>query len=456
MKRLVRENGLSAFVAGAATATMAWLGLYGFAWNDYETEARPAFDALVHGHAVEFLRLAPAYGGSFVERAPFALLPGLWGGGDLAVYRMVALPCLLAAAMLGVWLVARMRSEGRPALTRAVVLGLCVANPLTLQAFEIGHPEELLGACMCVVAVLLASRDRPLLAAILLGLAIANKEWALLAVGPVLLALPSRRLLCLAVAGAVTLAVLAPLALVSSGGFLAGTRGVATPSASIFQPWQIWWFLGHHGALVHGLYGSAKVGYRIAPGWVGRVSHPLILLAGAIVTATLWLSAHKRRAAGGALVSERNALLALALLLLFRCILDTWDTDYYPLPFIFALLLWEVSGPAERPPLLTLSSTVLVWLTFQWSPTHISADAQAGLFLAWSVPLATLLALALYRPRSRSGVLAFELLLQTPKRQAIALNALASDRRDTEILDHRKRSPWLACLDVREMHLGGR
>src|SRR6185312_10342493 len=104
--------------------TMAWLGLYGFAWNDYETEARPAFDALVHGHAIEFLRIAPAYGGSFVERAPFALLPSLWGGGDLAVYRMVALPCLLAAAALGVWLVARMRNEGRPALSRAVVLGL--------------------------------------------------------------------------------------------------------------------------------------------------------------------------------------------------------------------------------------------------------------------------------------------------------------------------------------------
>src|SRR5580693_1958709 len=216
MKRLVRENALSAFIAGATTATMAWLGLYGFAWNDYETEARPAFDALAHGHTLEFLRLAPAYGGSLVERAPFALLPGLWGGGDLAVYRMVALPCLLAAAALGVWLVARMRAEHRPALSRAVVLGLCVANPLTLQALEIGHPEELLGACMCVVAVLLASRDRPVLAALLLGLAIANKEWALLAVGPVLLALPGRRLLCLTISTAVTLAVLAPLALVSS------------------------------------------------------------------------------------------------------------------------------------------------------------------------------------------------------------------------------------------------
>ena len=101
---------------GSRDATMAWLGLYGFAWSDYDTEARPAFDALTHGHVLEFLRLAPAYGGSLVERAPFALLPGLWGGGQLAVYRMVALPCLLAAAALGAWLVAQMRAAGRPTL----------------------------------------------------------------------------------------------------------------------------------------------------------------------------------------------------------------------------------------------------------------------------------------------------------------------------------------------------
>ena len=413
---MVRENALCAAIAGAATATMAWLGLYGFAWNDYETEARPAFDALQHGHLLEFLRLAPAYGGSFVERVPFALLPGLWGGGSLAVYRMVALPCLVAAAALGLWLVARMRRDAKPTLARAVVLGLCVANPLTLQALEIGHPEELLGACMCVAAVLLASRDRPILAAILLGLAIANKEWAVLAVGPVLMALPSRRAMCLAVAGAVAVAILAPLALVASGGFLAGTRAIATPPSAIFQPWQVWWFLGHHGALVHGLYGSAKVGYRIAPSWVGRVSHPLILLVGAAVTVALWTAALRgrdktRRRRGApvsertrsrrkALLSERNALLALALLLLLRCMLDTWDTDYYPLPFVFALIAWEATGPAHRPPLLALSATVVVWLNFQWAATHISADAQAALFLAWSVPLAAGLGVALCKPRA--------------------------------------------------------
>lgn len=333
------------------------------------------------------------------------------GRGELAVYRMVALPCLLAAAVLGVWLVARIRAEGRSLLNRAVVLGLCIASPLTLQALEIGHPEELLGACMCIAAVLLANRNRMVPAALILGLAIANKEWALLAIGPVLLALPAkRRLLCLMIAGATSVVVLAPLALVSSGGFISGTQAIANAPSSIFQPWQVWWFLGHHGALVHGLFGSPKVGYRIAPSWVGGISHPLILLVGAAVTASLWLS-RRRRASSTALLGERDALLALALLLLMRCVLDTWDTEYYLLPCVFTLLTWEARRPSDRPPVLALSSTLLVWLTFQWAPAHVSADAEAALFLAWSLPLMGLLGVALYRPR-RTLVERYELLRQ--------------------------------------------
>jgi hypothetical protein len=420
VRRLVRENALCVFLAGVSSATMAWLGLYGFAWNDYDNEARPAFDALVHGHAIEFLRLVPAYGGSLVERAPFALLPTLWGGGELAVYRLVALPCLLAAAALGVWLVKQMRTEGRTSLARAVTLAICVANPLTLRALELGHPEELLGACLCVAAVLLAIRDRSLWAAVLLGLAIANKEWALLALGPVLLALPSnRRLLCLGVTAVVAAAVLAPLALVSSSAFTAGTRGIAAPAATIFQPWQIWWFLGHHGALVHGLFGAPKVGYRIGPAWASLLSHPLILLTGLILTAALW--SRRCRAPGAGRLSERDALLALALLLLVRCVLDTWDTVYYPLPFVFALLAWEVRGSVQRPPVLALSSTVLAWISFQWLPEHVSPDAQAAFFLAWSLPLTALVAATLYAS-GRALVKRDELLRQArePFRPVIA------------------------------------
>jgi Glycosyltransferase family 87 len=402
MRRLLRENALCALMASAGCATLAWMGLYGFGWNDYEVEAKPAFDALVHGHLASFLQLAPAYGGSLVERAPFALIPELWGGGELAVYRMVALPCLLAAAALGVWLLVRMRAQGYGTLARAVALGLCVANPLTLSALEVGHPEELLGACLCVAAVLLASRDHPLWAGLLLGLAIANKEWALLAVGPVLLALPAkRRLRCLASAGAIAAAVLLPLTLSASGGFAASAGATASTSSTIFQPWQIWWFFGYHGPHVYGLFGMPLVDYRTGPAWAGVISHPLIVVVGFALAGSLWLQ--RGRSARG--VSERDALLLLALVLLLRCLLDTWNTGYYMLPFMLALLAWEVSSARRRPPILTLVGVVLPWICLHELSAHGgNPDLQAVLFLAWTLPLAAALSLRLYAPGLKLSV----------------------------------------------------
>lgn len=408
----MRENALCALAAGGASAAMAWLGLYGYAWSDYEVEAQPALNALTHGHVLAFMRLAPVYGGSLVERAPFALLPGVWGGGSLAVYRLVAVPCLLAGAALGVWLCAWMRAAGRPKVWRAVALGVCVANPLTLRALELGHPEELLGACLCVGAVLAGARGRSIWAGVLLGCAIANKEWALLAAGPVLLAVPAgRRGRCLVSAGAVTAAVMGPLLLVSAGGFAASVRGAAIAHSTIYQPWQAWWFAGWHGPMVHGLFGAPKPGYRTGPAWASALSHPLIVAVGLGLAGALWL--RRRRDAepvavsGPAMVrrpvtvSGPDALLALALVLLVRCVLDTWDTVYYALPFVLALLAWEVCGREgeSRPPVLALASTALAWWSYQWLPAHgASPDAQAGAFLAWTVGLAGVLALRLYAP----------------------------------------------------------
>jgi hypothetical protein len=402
MRQTARENAPCALAALAGCAAIAWLGLYGFAWNDYDNEARPALEALVHGHVADFLRLAPAYGGSLVERAPFALLPGIWHGGPLAVYRSVAAPCLLASALLGMWLVARMRREARPVLHRAIALAVCVANPITLRALEVGHPEELLGACLCVAAVLLAGEGRGLWAGLALGLAIANKQWALLAAIPVLIALPrASRAACLAAAVAVTVTILAPLALIGSGGFVTAARASATAPSTIFQPWQVWWFFGHHGALVHGAFGVPKPDYRAGPAWTATVSHPLVVVVGFSLSVALWL-----RERASVRIGARQALLALALAMLMRCVLDTWDTEYYLLPFVLALLAWEVGAQTMRPPVLALTASVLAWVSFQWLPAHVSPDLQAGCFLAWSLPLAGLLAWRLFAPAGASRRLA--------------------------------------------------
>jgi hypothetical protein len=405
MRRFARENALCALAAGAASVAIGWLGLSGFLWTDYETEAEPAFSAISHGHVLEFLRLAPTYGGSLVIRAPFALLPSLWGGGQLAVYRMVAVPCLLAGAAFAVWLCARMRALGLPALWRALAVGICVANPMTLQALETGHPEELLGACLCVVAVLLALRGRALWAGVLLGLAIANKEWALVAAGPVLLALPVRERrpigLCLAGATATVGVVLGPL-LLASKAFATNVGATAIVSSSIFQPWQVWWFFGWHGPLVH-RGATALHGYRVGPTWASTISHPLVVVVGLAAAATLW---RWRRRHGGAdrMGGAEAPLLLLALVLLLRCLLDTWDTGYYMLPFTIALLTWETVG-LRRAPILTLAGVLAPWIALAQLSHTLSPDQQSALFLAWTLPLAGALALRLHDPgRARTAV----------------------------------------------------
>jgi hypothetical protein len=426
MRARARENAIWIVLGAAATAAMAWVGLVDFTWTDYETEALPAVQALVHGHLHSFFTSAPVYGSSLLERAPFAFVPGLWGGGDLAVYRMLALPCLLGGLLLGLWLLARIRAQGASRFTQAVTLGLCVANPLTLAGLELGHPEELLGGALCVAAVLLAARERPLWAGLALGAAIADKQWALLALGPVLLALPTRRMLCTSLAGAVSVALLAPFLLVAPETFKTATHLAATPDSTIFQPWQLWWFLGHHGHVVHGLFGAIKPGYRTAPSWAGPISHPLIMALGLPLTLGAWAKLRRDPAFPNAIATaafaadaplagtspeerlsaslrlrESHALLLLALLLLLRCMLDTWDIVYYPLPFVLALGAWEALG-LGRVPVLALASSVAVWGEWRWLPSYISADGQAAFFAAWAIPLAVGLGLALYRRPARA------------------------------------------------------
>ncbi|HWF35843.1 MAG TPA: glycosyltransferase 87 family protein [Solirubrobacteraceae bacterium] len=378
--------------AGLAIAVVAWLGLYGWAWTDYDDEARPAFDALVNGHFTSFLQLAPTYGGSLLMRAPFVMIPHLWGGGELAIYRAAAAPCLLASACFGVWLVARMRGLGRGRSAMALALVLCVANPITLPALEIGHPEELLGAVLSVAAVLLAMSGRPVWSGIALGLAIANKEWALVVTGPVLLALPDRRPRALLTAVGVAAAFAAPFLLAGSGGFTTGVKAATVNQSPIFQPWQAWWFFGSHGHIIRNLYGDIKVGYRAPPGWIGTIAHPLIVAVTVPLTLfCLWLR-RRRRARPG-----HEALLLLVLVLLLRCALDPWDISYYSLPLLFALLTWEALT-FSRPPLLALAAACAAWVVYQWTPHHLSADLQALTFLAVVIPAAAAVAVALYAP----------------------------------------------------------
>ena len=376
-------RSLAPWIAFAALGPLALasLGLLGFAFTDYEVEAAPAFAALVHGDLTRFLELCPAYGGSLMMRAPFALAADALGGGEVAVFRAVAVPCLLAGAALGVVLAASLLARGAGRGTVAIVVGLCAVNPITLRALDIGHPEELLGAALSAGAVLAALRGRSTLAGVLLGLAVANKAWAVLAVGPVLLALQADRRRALAIAGAIAAAFVLPLLLT---GAASGQPGAAAQTGSIFQPWQVWWFLGSTGEVIRGADGVVKEGYRAAPGWVSPLSHPLIVGLALPLSLLAW----RRRS---------DPLLLLALLFVLRCVLDPWNTAYYALPAIITLVVWEATR-TERPPVYALAVTMATWATWEWVVPAASADVEALVYLGWSLPLVGLLGWRLYAP----------------------------------------------------------
>ena len=382
------ETALWILLAVAASLTMIWGWSWNVVLNDYGTEAAASFTALLHGHVDAFLQTAPSYGATFLLRAPFALPGSLTGASALLIYRLSALPCMLAIAALGVWLATDLRRHGGGIVAAAVALALCAANPITYKVLEIGHPEELLGGALCVAAVLLALRGRANWAALALGLAIANKQWALLAIGPVLVALPAQRWRTLIGAGAVAVAFVAPIMLSTVTVKAATSRLIVSDTGTLFHPWQVFWFFGPRGHWLPVMGNYIPRGFRLPPSWLGGRAHLLIVWLGVPLT----LFALRRR------TRPADALLLLALLMLLRCWLDPWDNVYYPLPFIVALLAWETTV-ARRLPFAAAAATAATWLIFDYLPLHLTVDEQAVSFLVPATLTLAALAAVIYRLR---------------------------------------------------------
>ena len=391
---MARPSHFHAAILLGAALLVGWMSLTGFVWTDYENEAEKPLAALVGGDIGAFLAGAPGYGGSLILRAPFAFLPSVWGGGDLAVYRSMAAPCLLAGVVLGLVLIAH-RRRAFPEVGWPILFGLlAVASPLTLLALDVGHPEELLGATLCAGAVLAAIWDRPLLAAVLLGAALGNKAWAVLAVGPVLVTLSRDRIKVLVIAGVVAAALTVPFLAAAGSGHVGN---ITAHTSTIFQPQQIWWFLGDTGNEVIGGNGLPKVDYRTPPAWLPPLSHPLIAALGLPLTLLWWW---RRR---GTAHAREDALLLLALLFMLRCLLDTWNFSYYHIPLAISLLCWEALRHA-RPPVMTLTVVTCIWLMWQKLPGVLSPDMQSVAYVLPALALTAWLIRGVYFPGSHLAV----------------------------------------------------
>ena len=314
---------------------------------------------------------------SVLLRAPVAALVGpdsIWA------YRLGALVCLLALVALAALIAPRV-SAG----TGLLAALLLILRPGTVDALHLGHPEEPLGAALCVTALLLA-RDHPIGSGIVLGAALATKQWALIAIAPVLIAAaPAQRVRLAAVAAGVAALVIVPVAAADPHAFISALDHPAF-GLSAMRTGNLWGFTAITETVPLG-HGESTVVYLV-PDWLQHIAHPLV------AALTLGLGA-------AALRGRRNVdpLALFALLMLVRCALDPWNHAYYHTPFIVALIVWEVVE-ARRTPWLGALSAAWIGLVF-----HCSLPLSDVLYAVWALPMIGWLSLRAMRlePGQASG-----------------------------------------------------
>jgi Glycosyltransferase family 87 len=377
-KRLRRAAYVVAVVGLSLRATLA--GTQSVAFGDYRVDAMGPIDALSRGDLHGFFAGQPLMGSfSLIVRAPFVAVAHAVGGGEGLSYTLGSLACVLGLATLAAWLVSEMGRLKRQVIARAGITLLFIFNPLTVNSLMWGHPEELLAIALAIAAVLAASRGAAGWSGVALGLAIATKQWTLVAVAPTLLAAPhGRHRLALSgacVVGALTL----PGALINTHAFASTGKGIASVNSWVSTV-NVWWLVSHARlrTVFDGVGAHNVVRYTLSPS-LNLVPHALIVALGVPIGAALWF---RQRT-----VSIDRALALLAMLLLARCVLDPWDNRYYHLAFLVALLAYDAIATRGLPLVSTLA-TVLVWATF-WHVAPLGDDALLNaIYLSWTVPLA--------------------------------------------------------------------
>jgi len=388
------RRGLSVGIVGLGCI---WLVSMISGTGDWSGDSWPAVNALAHGQLSEYLS-AKAMMGPFATliEAPFVAFSG---GTASDAYQWAVVPCLLAAGLLGVYLAGVARRRGATAPAQFLVGALCLANPLTLEALRGGHPEEILTAALAVAAVASASEGYELRAAVMLGLAVASKQWAVIAVLPVLMALPGRRVRAGLTAAVVTIALTLPGLLAAPASFSEVNHNAAT-TGRIVTPWSVWYPVARVKTEVHQIDATRLVAHiHEAPPLVGSLSHPLIVL----LTLVLPLGLAARRGRFG--VSGPDAMALLALLALLRCSLDPVDNLYYHEPLLLALIGWDALA-CRGLPVRALGGMALALLIREWSYHLGDLAAFNHAYVAVVLVGGLAISLALLRPAWWTRVLA--------------------------------------------------
>ena len=174
------------------------LSARGFGWHYFVTGAR----LLDSGHALHLFVLDPA-----LQSGPlaFAAVLSLTALLPAHLAELVGMAAMAAAGLLVVWLLELLtrRSEAGVSPGRLLAIGLAVTGVWPELAVHWAHPDDVLALTALLGALLALAHGRAVAAAVLVGLAVDCKPWALLFV-PLLLLGPRRTRLATAAACAVT------------------------------------------------------------------------------------------------------------------------------------------------------------------------------------------------------------------------------------------------------------
>jgi hypothetical protein len=376
-------RALIALAAAAAVVAIANPAMGDYAAADSasnDDNAAPALAALIDGDLGRALEVQPVMGPVTVAlRWPFAAAGHALGGRGLE-YAFGAAACLWILALLAIALARRAHRLGGERLTGPVVLLLLIANPVTLSAMEVGHPEELVAAALATLAVLLAGRDRAVLTGLVLAAAAASKPTAALAAPVALLVLQRGHWRAIA-AGAVAAAALMTQLLANHDRVqaisheLRGQDRVYAASA--------WWPLADEHAVAP-VGGIDVPDAAVMPGGLTRSAGQIALAA---LTLALAIAYFRRRDR----LTLPDGLSLLAGLMLARCLLDPVNLFYYAVPFVVALVAWETYA-RRGIPLVSIVASAALWATV--SPPPSNPDLACALFLAWAVPASAWLTVA--------------------------------------------------------------
>jgi hypothetical protein len=369
---------LASLVAGSAIAFRPQqLG-------DYASDAGPALSAIAHGNLGAFFAHQPAMGAvSLYLRAPFVLVGASLHASQLELFRWGALPCSLSVGVVGAWCARIAGRRGASRIGQAAIVAIAIGNPLVSNAMLYGHPEELLTGSLAVAAVLAASEQSITLSAVLAGLAVASKQWALLVVCPSLLVLERDRARAAVVMVATAVAATVPMVVANFSSFTHALSYISRPQPVTTMFSWLYPFSptgSSHVSMIFGpvrpYVGPVDLGIEIA------AAHPLIICLGIVIPLAAW--ALNRRQ-----LTAHQALLACALVLLLRCTLDPGAWPYYYGPVVLALLALDAHTGRELP-ITGLAAAGTAFVVLDRFPAYVG-EGTANLVLIAATLIGTAL-----------------------------------------------------------------